>query len=415
MKKQFIFILLLNFAFSQTDSLWTEVSGDTVTIHHDNTERNCGAFFDFSITFLDSNIIEIAEVDTGDMAFCNCEFDLELVIGGLSVGTWIAEIYGQDLDNNGETEYYGSVEFTIGTQGGTEFVVSGYQSPCNTTSEFFDYFPLEIGNEWIYHFTNNLDSLTSHQTITDIEIDTMENIYYKFDSYCSYSENVPPNYFRWDGSWVWGWFGPGYDNSSHSGTDSLNFPMFKFDAVLNESWDATFKRYMYVADFTMVPMRLVSKTDTVETDIDTFYDCYHFVASFGYGDVKSFWFAEGVGMVKSYDFYEGSSDTEWLLLSTNVLSNRRNEVLPNKVNLYPAYPNPFNPTTTIRINVDARHASQLQIFDITGRLVDELVRGELVSGEHKIIWNAGNLPSGVYFVRLISAGISRTQKVILMK
>ncbi len=113
MKKQFIFILLLNFIFGQTDLLWIEVSGDTVTIHHDNTERNCGVLFDFSVTFLDSNIIEIVEVDTGDIAFCVCEFDLELIIGGLSAGTWTAEIYGQDLDNNGETEYFGVVEFKI--------------------------------------------------------------------------------------------------------------------------------------------------------------------------------------------------------------------------------------------------------------------------------------------------------------
>ncbi len=415
MKKQLIFVLLLNFVIGQTDSLWTEVSGDTVTIHHDNTERNCGALFDFSITFLDSNIIEITEVDTGDMAFCNCEFDLELAIGGLSFGTWTVEIYGQDLDNNGETEYYGSVEFAIVAQGGNEYVANGYQSPCNHSSNYLDYFPLEVGNEWIYQFSYNEDSLVHHQTISNIEMDTMENIYYEFDSDFIPGWFFTPKYFRWDGSWVWGWFGPFNDNSSHSGTDSLNFPMFKFDAELNEPWDVTFMRYMYVLDFTMVPMRLVSKTDTVVTDANTYYDCYHFEANLNNDPVKSFWFAEGVGLVKSYDFHENLSHAKWLLLSTNVLSNRRNDVLPNKLNLYPAYPNPFNPTTTIRYSVETRHAVSLHIYNITGRFVETLINEPLTPGEHEIIWNAHNLPSGVYFVRLQSGESSQTQKVILMK
>ena len=162
MKKQIIFILLLNFAMGQTDSLWTEVSGDTVTIHHDNTERNCGALFDFSLAFIDSNIITVVEVDTGDMAFCNCEFDLELAIGGLSVGTWIAEIYGQDLDSNGETEYFGSVEFTIDVPGGTEFVLNGYQSACNYSSTSLDFFPLHIGDMWQYNISTRILHIILH-------------------------------------------------------------------------------------------------------------------------------------------------------------------------------------------------------------------------------------------------------------
>ena len=99
---------------------------------------------------------------------------------------------------------------------------------------------------------------------------------------------------------------------------------------------------------------------------------------------------------------------------------------PSSFVLYQNYPNPFNPTTTIRFNigVETQDATSLQIFDITGRLVETLVNGELVSasppkahrrGEHEITWNAGNLPSGVYFVRLQSGKFSQTQKVILMK
>ena len=89
--------------------------------------------------------------------------------------------------------------------------------------------------------------------------------------------------------------------------------------------------------------------------------------------------------------------------------------MPEKFILYPAYPNPFNPSTTIRFNVEARHASQLQIFDVSGRMVDELVNQKLTPGQHEIVWNADGFSSGVYFVRLENGSLSQTQKIILMK
>ena len=89
--------------------------------------------------------------------------------------------------------------------------------------------------------------------------------------------------------------------------------------------------------------------------------------------------------------------------------------LPKEYVLYPAYPNPFNPTTTIRFSVAATHASLLQVYDITGRVVETLVNKRLISGEHEIIWNASNQSSGVYFVRLSNNTFRQTQKLILLK
>ncbi len=89
--------------------------------------------------------------------------------------------------------------------------------------------------------------------------------------------------------------------------------------------------------------------------------------------------------------------------------------IPKNFKLFSPYPNPFNPTTAIRFLVTPNQKTTLRIFDINGRLVDELVNGELVTGEHKIVWNAGNQPSGVYFVRLESGNLIETQKVLLIK
>ena len=89
--------------------------------------------------------------------------------------------------------------------------------------------------------------------------------------------------------------------------------------------------------------------------------------------------------------------------------------IPKQFTLHQPYPNPFNPTTKIRFNVAARHASLLQVFDLTGRLVETLVNGNLQAGEHEIVWNAGSQPSGVYFVRLQSGEFVQNQKVIMLK
>ncbi len=91
--------------------------------------------------------------------------------------------------------------------------------------------------------------------------------------------------------------------------------------------------------------------------------------------------------------------------------------IPQNFKLYQPYPNPFNPTTTIRfdIGVATQRAASLRIYDITGRLVETLVNGELVGSEHEVVWNAGNLPSGVYFVRLQSGEFVENRKVILIK
>ena len=93
-------------------------------------------------------------------------------------------------------------------------------------------------------------------------------------------------------------------------------------------------------------------------------------------------------------------------------------IIPDKVSLFPAYPNPFNPTTTIRFNipdVETRFITSLHIFDITGRVVETLANGMLEPGTQEIKWNAGKFGSGMYFARLNFGNETRIQKIILLK
>jgi len=91
--------------------------------------------------------------------------------------------------------------------------------------------------------------------------------------------------------------------------------------------------------------------------------------------------------------------------------------MPQQFSLYPAYPNPFNPITTIRFDVgDATvNITSLQIYDITGRNVATLINEQIDPGNYELQWNASDHPSGVYFSELISGSTRLTRKMVLLK
>ena len=89
--------------------------------------------------------------------------------------------------------------------------------------------------------------------------------------------------------------------------------------------------------------------------------------------------------------------------------------LPQKFYLGQNFPNPFNPSTTISFTVEAICNASLQIFDMNGRWRETLVDNDFSPGNHEIVWNALNQPSGVYFMSLASKDFVETRKIILLK
>ena len=80
-----------------------------------------------------------------------------------------------------------------------------------------------------------------------------------------------------------------------------------------------------------------------------------------------------------------------------------------------AYPNPFNPVTTIQFFVPEPSNVNVSVFDIQGKVIEKLIYGEIERGNHTIKWNAESFSSGVYFIKLESGDFVSTQKIILMK
>jgi hypothetical protein len=89
--------------------------------------------------------------------------------------------------------------------------------------------------------------------------------------------------------------------------------------------------------------------------------------------------------------------------------------VPDGYSLAQNYPNPFNPTTTIRFEVPKSGFVTLKVYDITGKMIETLVSENLKAGTKEVIFDAANLPSGVYFYSMISGSFKETRKMILVK
>jgi Bacterial Ig-like domain/Secretion system C-terminal sorting domain/Carboxypeptidase regulatory-like domain len=82
---------------------------------------------------------------------------------------------------------------------------------------------------------------------------------------------------------------------------------------------------------------------------------------------------------------------------------------------YPAYPNPFNPITTLRYKLNKPGKVQLTIFDVTGKTIKTILDENQLAGTYKFRFDAQDLASGLYFAHLKSGTFSKTKKILLIK
>jgi len=139
---------------------------------------------------------------------------------------------------------------------------------------------------------------------------------------------------------------------------------------------------------------------------------------------------ENVGTGTRSSAYNGSS---WAAVATNhrihaivTTATGVNAIEPGTAGVPVAfelgqnYPNPFNPSTRIGYTIGERGLVNLEVFDILGREIATLVNESEAAGSYQIVWNgrnSANMPvtSGVYFYRLRSGGLSKTNSMVLLK
>jgi hypothetical protein len=105
-----------------------------------------------------------------------------------------------------------------------------------------------------------------------------------------------------------------------------------------------------------------------------------------------------------------------MILSNQLIgiSNYGNQ-LPRGFALYPNYPNPFNPSTTISYDIPLPGFISLKVYDVLGRQISTLVNEFQQAGRHTVKFKDVKLSSGVYFYKLFYSNISITGKMILSK
>ncbi|HEX2788781.1 MAG TPA: T9SS type A sorting domain-containing protein [Ignavibacteria bacterium] len=107
------------------------------------------------------------------------------------------------------------------------------------------------------------------------------------------------------------------------------------------------------------------------------------------------------------DFYNSIAN------STSISHN--NEIIIKDYKLYQNYPNPFNPETKIKFDIPKTSQVQLEVFDISGKLIATLVNEQLNSGQYTIAFDASKLSSGVYIYRMRAGEVVYSNKMLLLK
>ena len=105
----------------------------------------------------------------------------------------------------------------------------------------------------------------------------------------------------------------------------------------------------------------------------------------------------------------------WSNNSAYVVELEAAPAIPDMVSLNKAYPNPFNPSTNLTFDIPAEMHVSLAVYDVAGRLVEQLVNEVRTAESYTEVWNADIHASGVYFVKLTAGSTVQTQKIMLIK
>ena len=89
--------------------------------------------------------------------------------------------------------------------------------------------------------------------------------------------------------------------------------------------------------------------------------------------------------------------------------------IPESFSLDNAYPNPFNPVTTLEFGIPLDMEVSINVYNLQGRLIETLAQRYMEAGYHSVVWNADSHPSGIYFVNMRAYEYVNTQKLMLIK
>lgn len=264
-----------------------------------------------------------------------------------------------------------------------------------------DFFPHAKGNKWVYR---NFYSAGGHisYSIRAIGADTvMPNGKRYF--YCPLFDFAYP-FARVDSNGVY----------VYSIISKMEARVFRFDATVGDQWGASelFLNTVGLAkvDSISIFSRKVKTFDFVGLKYLT--TRYTFAESFGF--IEEFTPVAQLGADYVITTLQGCI-IDGVTYGNLTSAEKIQSAVPERVNLFPSYPNPFNGQTTVRFSLDKREHMRLAIYDILGREVAVLIENELEAGVYNAPWSPKGVGSGVYFVRLQTSRNVLSQKIVYMK
>ncbi|MCK4530267.1 MAG: T9SS type A sorting domain-containing protein [Candidatus Marinimicrobia bacterium] len=285
------------------------------------------------------------------------------------------------------------------------------------------YFPLQVGNRLVYRageIGTSWSPRTVYETIEGTDSIFGELFYKQVGS--EYLDNNPTNEHVFHVFWL---------REDSSGTimigavglnDSRDLDSAMLYPYQYPFFHAGYLEQGYCQDTTYMGTRYhdstLSVTETVETGIGTFQNCIQRrqfrIDSLGTVVWHEYqWYAKDVGIVK---LERVTPDAHINLLTQVNFQTDVDEQVPNEFRLHQNYPNPFNPVTRIDYSIPLTDHVVMKVYDIHGKEIQTLINKNQLAGSYSLIFNAGDLASGIYIYTLqIGNGIINTNKMLLLK
>lgn len=278
------------------------------------------------------------------------------------------------------------------------------------------FFPHHLGDLWQYRF-NWIGPLARTERFDSAVALAPSDVFIR----ARVTEYDPPsNYTVWylirDSTCVYYGVTPGGEPTAYP----AKF-LYKVDARPGEAWRV---RYPAPPDTTYREVAKVALVDTIQLFGRTTVrkELWYGITAIGAPDTTWWdtrWLASGFGLIEA----QLEPMTPYGLAGAIIDSIRYGYIvnvpklieLPNHFALEQNFPNPFNPSTTIRFSLPHEARVRLEIFDLLGRKLRTLLDEELPGGTHSLIWDASQHASGVYYCRLQTNEITLTRAMLLQK
>ena len=230
-------------------------------------------------------------------------------------------------------------------------------------------------------------------------------------------ESEPPYTYDWgNGSYTNALFlYAGGCSPNLNAPDSVDFLLDENGAIIDSVW---------VLWELFNPVHII-KEIPLPVDLDIFFDCGDnddwigcYESNCGFADTLT-----ALGIDHEFQSLPGVNHymnlsrfiEEFLFLSEAMTGIEDRELSPSGILLRKVFPNPFTSSTTIQFDLSGAAHVSLQVYDVSGRMVESLADGELINGRHSVVLDKGDLVPGMYIIVLKTGTAVETRNCILLR